>query len=287
MEAPHPQISLLAIARFLWRHIVIISVCTFACAGIGIALASVRTQYYRSEVVFAPTNGSGGFSELGGVGQIGGLAALAGISLGGGNKNSEEFLAYLRSQGFTRAFIERHQLLPVLFARKWDARLGRWKTDNPPTLADGERRFARKVRQISEDRRTGIVTLAILWSDRQLAAKWANQLIAEADEALRQRAIAEYHRSIDYLTSEATQTIAVETRAAIYRTMETELRDAMLARTRDAYAFKVLDPALVPDAKDIDSPSKALYGLLGAVFGLLLGVIIAASRQRRTQAGLA
>ena len=36
--------------------------------------------------------------------------------------------------------------------------------------------------------------------------------------------------------------------------METELKNAMLARTRDAYAFKILDPAVAPDPKDPDSP---------------------------------
>ena len=214
-------------------------------------------------------------------GGLGGLAALAGVNLGGGGKRSEEFLEYLRSQGFARGFIERHQLLPVLFARRWDAQRGKWRTDEPPTLSDGVKKLTKKVTQISEDRRTGIVTLAVIWSDRETAAKWANELIAEADDALRQRAIAEYTRSIDYLTSESTSTSVVELRAAIYKTMETELKDAMLARTRDAYAFKVLDPAVARDPEDTDSPDKPLFAALGGLFGLLLGVILAASRERR------
>ncbi len=284
MDSLRPQISLFAIGRFLWRHVLVISLCLILSAAAAVGLAYARTQYYRSEVKFSPTNGSGGggIGDLAG-GNLGGLAALAGLSLGGGGKRSEEFLEYLRSQGFTRRFIERHQLLPVLFARKWDAQRHQWNTDDPPTLSDGEKRFSKKVRQITEDRRTGIVTLAIVWSDRELAAKWANMLIAEADDELRQRAIAEYNRSTDYLTNETASTSVVELRAAIAKTMESELRDAMLARTRDAYAFKVLDPAIVRDKKDIDSPDKVLYGALGAVFGLLLGVIIAASRQRRAK----
>jgi LPS O-antigen subunit length determinant protein (WzzB/FepE family) len=282
LESPRPQISLFAIARFLWRHVWLIGACTVLLAVAATALAYLRTQYYRSEVVFSPTNGSGGLGDIGG-GSLGGLAALAGVNIGGGGKRSEEFLEYLRSQTFTRGFIERHQLLPVLFARKWNAQEGKWKTDDPPTLADAERRFSKKIRQITEDRRTGIVRLAIVWSNRQVAAQWANQFIAEADDALRQRAIVEYNRSLDYLTSETSKTSVVELRAAIYKAMESELKDAMLARTRDAYAFKVLDPAVVPDAKDIDSPSKALYLVLGAVFGLLLGIAIAASRERRVR----
>ncbi len=280
VEAVTPQISLFAIGRFLIRNARLIVLC-FLIGGIaGAGISYTRTRYWRSEVVFAPTNGSGGIGDLGG-GSLGGLAALAGVNIGGAGKRSEEFLEYLRSQGFTRQFIEKHDLLPVLFANKWDARAGKWKTDDPPTLADGEKRFSKKLRQITEDRRTGIVKLAITWSDRELAAKWANLFIAEADDALRQRAIAEYTRSLAYLTNESANTSVVELRAAIYKTMESELRDAMLARTRDAYAFKILDPAIVRDYKDRDSPNRILYGLGGALAGLLTGIIIAASRRRR------
>ena len=64
--------------------------------------------------------------------------------------------------------------------------------------------------------------------------------------------------------------------------MESELKDAMLARTRDAYAFRVLDPAVVRDAKDTDSPNKPLFIAMGASLGLLGGIIVGALRQRRS-----
>jgi len=278
-DAVVPQISVFAIGRFLGRNIKVIGACVILGGAAAVGLSYLMTRYWRSEVVFAPTNGSGGMGDLGG-GSLGSLAALAGVSIGGAGKRSEEFLEYLRSQGFTRQFIERHNLLPILFARKWDAKRGQWNTDDPPTLADGEKRFSRRIRQITEDRRTGIVRLAIVWSDRELAAKWANQLIAEADDALRQRAIAEYTRSLDYLTAETGRTSVVELRAAISKAMESELRDAMLARTRDAYAFKVLDPAVPRDYKDRDSPNRILYLLGGCVLGLLTGVLIALRGRR-------
>ena len=77
----------------------------------------------------------------------------------------------------------------------------------------------------------------------------------------------------------------VEVRAAVYKLMETELKNAMLARTRDAYAFKILDPAVVPpDLKDRDSPNKEpLIVFLGACLSFLVGGIWARSRQRRAQ----
>ena len=66
--------------------------------------------------------------------------------------------------------------------------------------------------------------------------------------------------------------------------MESELKDAMVARTRDAYAFRVLDPAVVRDPKDTDSPNTILYVAVGAALGLLFGAIVAAGRDRRRAA---
>lgn len=283
LDLPRREISLLSVSAFLFRYKTIISLSVVVCGIAAGMLAFALVPKYRAEVVFSPVSSSGSFGgELGG--SLGGLAALAGINLGGAGKKSDESIEYLRSRQFTREFIQRHSLMPLLFAGKWDAKQGRWRDANdPPTISQGVERFANKVRQITEDHRTGIVTLAIIWRDRFAAAQWANTLVAEADAALRQRALAEYARSIDYLKEEGSGSSVVEVQAAVYKTMETELKDAMLARTRDAYAFKVLDPAVARDPKDTDSPNKPLIIALGAGFGLLIGVVLAATGRRRAR----
>jgi len=106
-------------------------------------------------------------------------------------------------------------------------------------------------------------------------------LVAEADKALRDRAIAEQNRSLDYLKAEAAQTSTVEIGNAISKLTETELKNAMVARTRDAYAFKVVDPAVAADRKHHDSPNKSLIVAMGAGLGFVVGVIVAAVRRRR------
>jgi uncharacterized protein involved in exopolysaccharide biosynthesis len=282
MDSPRREISLLAVWAFLARHKAVIGPSVLACAIAAAALAFALTPKYRAEVVFSPVHSTGGLAgELGA--SLGGIAALTGVNIGGAGKRADESLEYLRSREFTREFIQRHSLMPVLFASKWDAARNRWRSDDPPTIADGVDRFSKKVTQISEDHRTGIVTLAVIWRDRAAAAQWANALVAEADAALRQRAIAEFARSIDYLKTEGAQSSVVEVRAAVYKTMESELKDAMLARTRDAYAFRVLDPAVVRDAKDTDSPNKPLIIAMGGSVGLLFGIILGGLRQRRSQ----
>jgi uncharacterized protein involved in exopolysaccharide biosynthesis len=280
-DPPGNDLSLMELLRFLGRHKLILVICVVVITAGAIALAFTLKPRYRSEVVVFPAESSSGLgSELG---QLGGLASLAGINIGGaGGRKSEEALEYLRSRTFTAGFIQRHALMPLLFANKWDSARNQWRdADKAPTIAEGIARFSKKVRQIEEDKRTGIVKVSIIWSDRVAAADWANWLIAEADKALRARAIAEQNRSIEYLKAEAAQTSTVEIANAISKLMETELKNAMVARTRDAYAFKVLDPAVVADPKDRDSPNKPLIVVMGAGLGFVIGVIAAAVRQRR------
>jgi uncharacterized protein involved in exopolysaccharide biosynthesis len=280
-EFSRNDLSLLVLLGFLGRHklLIVITICLFTAGGTLIAFLLIPT--YRADVVVSPAEGTGGPGELGG---LGGLASLAGISLGGGGKKAEESLGYLRSRAFTAGFIERHGLLPILFAKKWDASRNTWRDpDDAPTMAEGVSKFAKRIRQIEEDKRTGIVTLSIIWTDRFAAADWANALIAEADKALRERAIGEQTRSVQYLRSEAAQTTTVEIATAISKLTETELKNAMVARTRDAYAFKVLDPAVAPDRKDTYSPNKPLFISLSAFFGMVAGIVLAAIRERRAK----
>jgi uncharacterized protein involved in exopolysaccharide biosynthesis len=262
----------------VWRNTLIFAFSFLVCAAAAAALSYLVTPRFRAEITFSPANNSENFGQLSG--ELGSLAAIAGINVGGAGQKSEEALAYLRSRGFTAEFIQKHSLLPILYAKQWDAQRGQWSVGvDPPTLSAAVKRFS-NIREISEDRRTGIITLSIVWSDRVLAAQWANALIAEADTALRQRGVAELGRSIQYLKDESAQIPDVEIRAAVYKVMETELKDQMLARTRDAYAFEVLDPAVAPDPKDKDSPNRILYVVVGGAFGLLAGCVWGLARRR-------
>jgi uncharacterized protein involved in exopolysaccharide biosynthesis len=282
-DAPRNDLSLLAMLQFVGRNYLVLAVYVIIFTVASVVLAFTLTPMYRSEVVVSPADGTSGLGELSG--QLGGLASLAGINLGGGGgKKSDEALEFLRSRSFTVQFIRRHALMPILFAKKWDPARNQWRdARDAPTSAEGVAKFSKKVRQIAEDKRTGIVTVSIIWSDRAAAADWANWLIAEADQALRERAIAEQSRSLEYLKSEAAQTSTVEIGTAISKLTETELKNSMVARTRDAYAFKVIDPAVVSDPKDRDSPNKPLIVFLGASLGFAVGIIAAAVRQRRRE----
>lgn len=239
----------------------------------GIVTAVARAKWYEARIVVVPAedSGGGGLGALGGLAsQFSGLASIAGLALGEGGK-SAEIIAVLQSELMTSRFIEKNDLLPVLFSNKWDATTQKWKdddVDNVPTLWSGNRYFARKVRDVSQDAKTGLVTLTIRWKDPKLAALWANELVAQTNEYLRAKALAESERSVEYLTSQAEQARVVEARRAMNALLEQEINKAMIAQGREEYALRVVDPAVPPEKS-----ANAGKVMLGALFGVLGGIL--------------
>ena len=143
------QITLDAVFRAAWRMRWLMLACVVVCTGLAAAAAWIMTPKYRVSAVMIPVKGDDSRSALSSVvGQLGGLASLAGVALSGGG-NKDEYLEYLRSHEFTARFIEDEKLLPVLFAKKWDATHGRWNVVDPddvPTLNDGVDFFDRGIR---------------------------------------------------------------------------------------------------------------------------------------------
>lgn len=241
------------------------------------AAAFLMTPVYRSATVLvdasADRDGLGSMAPM--LGQLGGLASLAGINLGSGGSNIEEALAVLRSREFTEAFIREHDLLPVLFAKQWDAATGRWKNEHEsewPTLVDGYKLFERSVRTVSQDRRTGLVTLEIEWTDPVLAAEWANLLVARLNAEMRSRAIENTKASVGFLERELATTSVVETRAALNRLIEAQINRRMLAAVTQEYVFRVADRALPSDWDDPVRPNRLAFIVLGPPVGAIVGV---------------
>ena len=233
---------------------------------VGLSKADIArlTPGYRAEVSIAevsPTSGNA-ISSLNN--QIGGLASLVGVNLGGGAGGANrEYEALLRSRRLAEEFVVRHQLIPVLFP---DAK-------KPPTLWFTVRKFREGILTIRDDKKTGLTILQIDWTDPAVAASWANDYVALANEELRARAIKDSKASIDYLNAQIAQTNVVELQKVMYNLIENNTKTLMLANVRAEYAFSVIDPAV--KAEERSTPHRRLLMMLGLLVGGLLGTAFA------------
>ena len=277
------EVSFREVVELMWRSRVLVIVFTAVCTLAAGVVGFVLPKKYEALIIISPVSTSSGSGQGGGgissmLSEFGGLASLAGLSVGGDSRKAE-FVQVLQSALLTTTYIKDNKLLPVLFYKQWDAQNQRWKplpAEKMPTLWKANEFFRKKVRKVNTDSKTGIVTMAITWSDPQLAADWANGLVKLTNEYLRNKAIALSDRNIAYLNEQAAKTDLVGARQAIYSLLQTEINKQMLARGNDEYAFKVLDPAMAPERPTTPPPLLLMLG--GVVGGFMLAAIFVFSR---------
>jgi uncharacterized protein involved in exopolysaccharide biosynthesis len=251
-----------------WLVIIIIaSTAMFATAAFLIA------PVYRATTVLISASDernsiSGSLSSA--LGQLGGLAALAGVTTGSSDAATQEALAVLRSRQFTEAFIVEMNLVPELVV---ETREPADDTSARRPLSRALRTFS-GIRTVALDNRTGLITLQVDWRDPETAARWANELARRLNSEMRKRAIEKADASLKFLQAELDATATVETREAINRLIEAQIRQRMLANVTQEYAFRVVDRAMAPDKEDPVRPNKALLVVLGPLVGFVVGVVL-------------
>lgn len=272
MAAADNSVALADVIRVVWhRRRVYLSVVLVA-ALMGLALTFVLQRRYEAELVALP-RGSDRSALLSSLGQLGGLAAIAGLGSGESGQRAEA-VQMLQSQILARDFIRENNLRPVLYPADWDESRKAWK-GSEKTLNDAVQLFDHRVRNVIEDRRTGLVTLRITWKDPAEAAAWANELVRRANDELRHRAVVRAQGAIDYLKREAAAAETVEVQQSLYRLMEDQYKTLLLANVSEDYAFSVIDPAVAPDPRQYVFPKRSLFTFGGLFFGIVLAFVFA------------
>ena len=246
---------------------------------LGITYGLVSKRKYEATTVLQPVAQDGAGSHLGGLSsQYGGLASLVGLSLPESGLKAEA-VAVLQSELLTERFVVANNLMPILFAGKWDVSTHSWKERNLkriPTLWMANRYFKNNIRTVVNDKKTGMIDLTIKWTNPQDAAEWANGLVSMTNEYLRSKAITEAERNIAYLQNLVAKTNVVAERRVIYTLMEQQIDKEMIARDRKQYALKVIDPAFAPGKPSIGGPY--LWGILGLILGSFVAVLLTFGR---------
>lgn len=263
------------VLRFKW----IVLVCTLLTFSAATTIAFLITPKYQAVVLVAPADdgkSGGGLAAL--AGQFGSLAEMAGVNVGGGSSSKEAALAYLKSRIFIEHFIKERNLLPVLFSGKWDASANKWKVQESkdiPSFWDAYQYFSKKILSVTADKKTGLITITIEWKDREQAVAWANEIVRDANSDLRQKTITETQLSLSYLEKELQKTSVIEVQQAIFKVMESQIKNKMMANVQEQFSFKVIDPAALMDEDAYVQPKRPLIMALGLIAGLILGIVFA------------
>jgi uncharacterized protein involved in exopolysaccharide biosynthesis len=284
------EIDLRELFGVLWNGKWWIAGITAIASIISIAFALSLPNIYQSEALLAPASSSdGGLAK-----QYGGLASLAGISLpGGGSDNKTALnLEVMKSRRFIAEFIDHHDLLvPLMASSGWDQSTGNLIIDNaiyesatkkwirdvpPPKRAAPSPQAAyqvfKKLLSISEDKNNGFISLRIKHYSPIVAQRWVAWLIEDINNTLREQDVTEAERSIAYLKQQIEATLLTDLQSMFFELIQSQTETIMLAKVRQEYAFKTIDPAVVPEVKS--EPKRALICVLGTLLGGMFAVLL-------------
>ena len=273
--------------------------------------ALVAPEVYKAEAVLAPVKQESGGQMAALASQFGGLASLAGVNLGGGGGggSTDEAIAILQSRKFLNSFVAEEQLMPLLFEDQWDVEKKQWlekrdeeessvlapykkmlltmlaelkngtnnqiaeeSKESTPSVWDAYEKFSAAL-STSPDKKSGMVKLAIEWKDPVIAAEWANQLVVRLNKHLKQEAVQQAEKSIHYLKQQLATTSVVDMQQILYRLIEKQSNTIMLANIQEEFAFRVIDPAIVPQERS--KPKRKLIVVLGGVLGMMFSIFLA------------
>jgi hypothetical protein len=267
-----------AIVREFWRRRWLVVAITVACLAAGAAFLLLVPPVYRVTAVLIPADASAdslGMRALDSLGSLGSLASLVGVNVGGAEDQTTEAIAVLRSRRFTVDFIRDNNLMPRLFPDDWDAARGKWAVDGDdvPTDAGAYKLFDEDIRTISEDKKTGIVTLSIDWVDRDEAVTWARELVNRVNEEMRARTIRESTASLERLEQQVAKTNVLAVQESLAKLIESQVRRKILATVRPDYAFRIVDPPAIPDADDPQFPRPVIVLPIAFLAGLVISAL--------------
>jgi uncharacterized protein involved in exopolysaccharide biosynthesis len=245
---------------------------------LGVAASFLVSKTYRVNTLVTVAEGDklrlpSALSSSG----LGDLAALAGLAPPAGEERSEA-LAILQSDFFLGRFIDSHKLAPQLYPRRWNEAAKQWKDGwltSAPTRKETVRKFRKRALRVDEDRKTGLITVGLIWTAPQNADTVANSLIADLNETMRMRRIRESEARIAALQEQLDSTATTEVRTALFSLLQQELKVMTIARTRKDFALIVLDPAQKPDEYDRVGPQRFIWLFIGGFIGVALAALLA------------
>jgi hypothetical protein len=217
--------------------------------------------------------------EQGGPGGLGGASVRALIA-GGGTTDSYAVAAFFESGQLLDAVINNMKLDRELFPGEWDEDKEEWR-ESRPHPGKSRRELGRRI-DAEYDGFTGLLEVRVNWDTALRAQQVAAGLVDTADKMLRDAAIADGERRVAELRREMQSASVSE--IGEYLAEETTRAISSLAsiRARAGYAFRVIDPPLVPFKKSW--PPRLLLLILTGTAVAALEVLAVAGAYARASA---
>ena len=291
------EINLLELFQIMLKgKWIIISITTFISVA-AVIYSLLMPNIYESKALLAPVDSSNSIS--GALRNYSGLAGLAGINLPSATdeSNATKAVKKLHSLSFFEVNILPNIFLPDLMAVKsWDHKTNSVRYDEDvyiknsntwvrkysypkkqvPSAQEGVIEFKKNHLSISEDTKTGFITLSIKHKSPFIAKQWAELIVSEVNSFYRQKDKFESEKAVNFLNEQIVTANLSEVKEVVAKLLQDETQKLTLIEANQYYVFDYIDPPAVMEKKS--EPKRFLICIIGAVFGSLLSIILVLTR---------
>ena len=260
---------------------------------IGVIYSLLLPNIYESKAMLVPVNSSSGIS--GALGSYSGLAGLAGISLpsGGDEGNSAKAIQKISSLSFFENNILPNIHLPDLMAVKswnsktnivafdesiYDTSSNTWIRDYSypqqqiPSAQESFEVFKTVHLSLSDDEKSGFITLSIKHQSPFIAKQWAELVVNEVNAFYRKKDKSESEKAVSYLNQQISITDLSEIKQVLAQLLQEETKKLTLIEANKFYVFDYIDPPAIMEKKS--APKRAVICIIIAIIGGMLSIFL-------------
>jgi uncharacterized protein involved in exopolysaccharide biosynthesis len=240
---------------------------------------------YKSDAILIPVE-----SDKSSLGSLGGLAAMAGISIGGGGSMTPDvaFNSLLNDYSFMKNFVIKNKIVQhysnndvdknYVFALGYRGLYDLLKSDTnnkdmQQKIYDTVKRLKSNL-SISSDKKTGLITVAYMDSDRAYAPEIVNAFLKDASKYLVDNNLEIIDNKLKYFQKEMKEVESFELRKNMSAMISNILQEKVVTQSKKYYKCDVLTKPSVSYIKDKAKPKRGLILVVAFITSIILGIFL-------------
>lgn len=281
------EIDLKELFSTIWNNKFKIVFFTFIVTSLTIIYTLSIPNSYKSSTILVPQGQSK--SSLGG---LGALAGMAGIDISGGSELSvsASFNTILNNFTFQKYIINKYNLSEQLitkqenlvFALGYDSIYNLLNSKNENEIDPKSKEeieydtfeSLKNILNVSEDKKSGIITLSAEYTDRFLTKKLVDIYLIEITSHLRKLEMNNVNKQIEYYNKEIQITQDINIQQQLSQLVSGLVQKKVLSKANTFYNVKQLTKPQVSFIKEKTKPKRGLIVVVSFVTSIILGIFM-------------
>lgn len=268
------EIDLFEVFSEVWRNRKHIVVGTAVFTLIGVLYALFSQPIFRAETIIAPKESQKGGGSATLLSQFGGFGGMMATQLGIGNNSLDRLEISLKGRELAGKVIQANNLMPILYANRWDRKSNGWKTGDSskiPTIRNGIEKVRTQWLGVGVNKKNNTLTFSVEVGNPVLAEKIVSSYLVMLNEKIRDDIIRDAQANREYLEKNLSQTMDPAVRDKIQNIIAGELERMMLVNSQ---SFDILEKPVVPTlpVKPKKRRTVVLLFLVGLFFSI--GIVV-------------